>query len=133
EIALDQYFKTVNIEGETMADMAQTMIVPAAVRYLNELLAVLERGAAQGLDVRGTRDIASRVNDLVNELLDVLATLVAENAELGGDDVRSKAHHMRDDIVPAMAAVRSVADRLEKLIPDDFWPLPNYRDMLFVK
>ena len=35
--------------------------------------------------------------------------------------------------LPAMAAVRSVADRLEKVVPDDFWPLPSYRDMLFVK
>ena len=40
---------------------------------------------------------------------------------------------MRDHIVQAMAAVRAVADRLEKVVPDDLWPLPTYRDMLFVK
>jgi glutamine synthetase len=62
----------------------------------------------------------------------VLAVLVEQNAELGGDDVRSKSYHMRDNIRPAMAAVRSVADRLERIVPDDFWPLPTYRDMLFV-
>jgi glutamine synthetase len=133
EIALDQYFKTINIEGETTADMARSMILPAAVRYLNELLAVAERGAAQGLDARGTRRALEEVNELVNELADALAILVEQNAELGGESVHEKAHHMRDHIVPAMAAVRAAADKLEKVLPDDFWPLPTYRDMLFVK
>ena len=40
---------------------------------------------------------------------------------------------MRENIIPAMAGVREVADRLEKALPDDLWPLPTYRDMLFVK
>ena len=133
EISLDQYFKTINIEGETTASIARTMILPAAIRYLNELLAVGERGTAQGLDLAGTRQAIDEVNGLVNELSAALAPLVAANAELGGDDIGSKAYHMRDNVIPAMAAVREVADRLEKVLPDDFWPLPTYRDMLFVK
>ena len=132
EIAYDQYFKTVNIEGETTAQIARTMLLPGVVRYLNELLAVAERGAAQGLDVRGTRRALEEVNTLLNDLTDALEVLVEQNAELGGEDVRSKSYHMRDNILPAMAAVRAAADRLEKVIPDDFWPLPTYRDMLFV-
>ncbi|HEX7241586.1 MAG TPA: hypothetical protein VF263_15010 [Longimicrobiaceae bacterium] len=40
---------------------------------------------------------------------------------------------MRDNVIPAMAAVRAAGDRLEKVIPDDYWPLPTYRDMLFIK
>ena len=133
EIAIDVYFKTINIEGETTADIANTMLLPAAVRYLNELLAVAERGTASGLDVSGTKRVLGQVNGLVNELAEALANLVEQNAELGGDDLHSKAEHMRDHIVPAMAAVRSAADKLEKIVPDDFWPLPTYRDMLFVK
>jgi glutamine synthetase len=133
EIFVEQYFKTINIEGETTADMASTMVLPAAIRYLNELLAVAERGAAQKLEVPGTRRTIEAVNALVNELVDALDELVRQNAELGGDDVLSKAHHMRDNIIPAMTAVRTVADRLEKVLPDDFWPMPTYRDMLFVK
>jgi glutamine synthetase len=133
EIFLEQYFKTINIEGETTAHMGRTMILPSAVRYLNELLAVLERGSANGLDVRGIRSAVDEVNGLVNDLSEKLAHLVEQNAELGGDDVHSKSYHMRDNIVPAMAAVRDVADRLEKVVPDDFWPMPTYREMLFVK
>jgi glutamine synthetase len=133
EIAYDQYFKTVNIEGETTADMARTMLLPAAMRYLNELLAVNERGSEQGLDTAGTRATLEEVNGYVNELSAALKTLVEQNAELGGDEVEEKAHHMRDNVIPAMRDVRRAADKLEKVVPDDFWPLPTYRDMLFVK
>ena len=133
EIVLDQYFKTVNIEGETTADVARTMILPAAIRFLNELLAVAERTRGLGIEAGGTVKLIREVSGLVDELAGALEELVRQNAELGGETVHEKAYHMRDRIVPAMAAVRGVVDRLEKVVPDDFWPLPRYREMLFVK
>ncbi|HEX8209096.1 MAG TPA: glutamine synthetase III [Longimicrobium sp.] len=133
EIALETYFKTINIEGETTADVAATMILPAAFRYMNDLLAAAERAADIKLDARGLHSTLRELNGLIDELRDALDTLRTHNADLGGDDVHSKAYHMRDNIVPAMLAVRSAVDRLEKIVPDDMWPLPTYRDMLFVK
>jgi glutamine synthetase len=133
EIYVDQYFKTVNIEGETAADIAGTMVLPAATRYLHDLLATADRGNGVGVKVEGIVATARKVSDLIDELTDKLETLVAQNAELGGDTVFSKAEHMRTNIIPAMTAVRGVVDRMEKVIPDDLWPMPTYRDMLFVK
>jgi glutamine synthetase len=133
EIATDQYFKTINIEGETTADIARTMVLPSAVRYLNDLLAAAERAGAVGLEPKGILATIRTVSVLIDELSEKLDELVRQNAELGGDEVHSKALHMRDNIIPAMTAVRAVSDRLEKVIPDDLWPLPTYRDMLFVK
>jgi glutamine synthetase len=133
EIAYDQYFKTINIEGETTAEMAKTMILPSAVRYLNELLTAAS--SLKGLNARskGLGHTIQEVSDLIDQLVDALDRLVTQNAELGGEDIHSKAHHMRDNIVPAMLAVRDVCDKLEKVIPDDLWPLPRYREMLFIK
>ena len=133
EIAYEQYFKTVNIEGETAAEIARTMILPAALRYVDELGRIVERNKQLGIDGSGALDTLREANGLVNELATATATLVARNADLGGDDVKSKSFHMRDKIIPAMAAVRDVVDRLERVVPDDYWPLPRYRDMLFVK
>jgi glutamine synthetase len=133
EIALEQYFKTVNIEGETTADIASTMIMPAAVRYLNDLVAAADRTRTLGVETRGLTRTVQMVNELVDELRDALDGLVAQNAELGGDDVHSKSFHVRDNVIPAMGRVRAAADKLEKIVPDDYWPLPTYRDMLFVK
>jgi glutamine synthetase len=86
-----------------------------------------------GIELEGVLATARTVGGLVDELIVAVGELVDQNAELGGDDVHSKAHHMRDHIVPAMKQVRSVVDRLEKVVPDDLWPIPTYRDMLFVK
>ncbi|MEJ2216089.1 MAG: glutamine synthetase type III, partial [Gemmatimonadota bacterium] len=86
-----------------------------------------------GVDGAGVMETIHTLSALIDELRQRLDELVAQNAELGGDEIPSKARHMRDNIVPAMAAVRDIVDRLEKVVPDDLWPLPTYRDMLFVK
>jgi glutamine synthetase len=133
EIYVDQYFKTINIEGETGQYMAQTMVLPAAIRYLSDLLSTAERGADVGVKTEGVLATARKVNDLVDELSAKIEQLAEQNQELGGEDVFSKAEHMRRNIIPALNAVRDVVDPLERILPDDVWPFPTYRDMLFVK
>ncbi|NNF37414.1 MAG: glutamine synthetase type III [Gemmatimonadetes bacterium] len=133
EIKVEQYFMTINIEGETAGDMARTMVLPAAVRYLSELLQCADRADEVGIKVKGIETTAAAVADAINRLVEKLAVLDAQNAELGGEEVESKAEHMRANIIPAMAEVREVVDELEDLVPDDLWPVPTYRDMLFVK
>lgn len=133
EVAIDHYFTMINIEGETTADLARTMVLPAAARYLSDLLAAAERAHDLGIETAGVRRTIEEVSSLIDELRVVLDALVEQNAELGGDDVRSKARHMYQNVIPAMADVRVAVDGLERVVPDDLWPLPKYRDMLFVK
>jgi glutamine synthetase len=133
EIYVERYFMMVNIEGETGQHIAQTMILPAAARYLNDLLGTAERADDVGMKVEGVLTIARQVNELIDQLTDKLAVLSEQNQELGGDDLVSKAQHMRQNIIPALNAVRDVVDRLERIVPDDYWPIPTYRDMLFIK
>ncbi|HEU5208879.1 MAG TPA: glutamine synthetase III [Longimicrobiales bacterium] len=133
EVSFEQYFKTINIEGEATAEIASTMILPAAVRYLHEL-----GRASRGLEAashagQGISATTQQVGTLVDELRTALDRLVEQNANLGGEEVHSKARHMRDNIIPAMGDVRAVCDRLERVIPDDLWPLPRYREMLFIR
>ena len=109
------------------------MFLPAAVRYLNNLLTTAERADDLGMKAGGVLATAQRVNDLVDALNEKTGLLASVNQELGGDDVVSKAEHMRTNIIPAMNDVRDVVDRLERVVPDDLWPVPAYRDMLFVK
>ena len=133
EILVEQYFHTINIEGETAADMARTMILPAAQRYLSELLATTGQADHLGLKAEGILDNAKALIGVIDELIERINALVEQNAVLGGDDLGSKVIHMKENIIPAMARVRDVVDRLEKIIPDDLWPIPSYRDMLFIK
>lgn len=133
EIFVEQYFIAINIEGETAQYMAETMFMPAAVRYLNDLLTTAERADELGMKTDGIMATAKRLNALVDRLNETVTVLAEQNQTLGGDDVVSKAEHMRANIIPAMNAVRDVVDRLERVVPDDLWPVPAYRDMLFVK
>ncbi len=133
EIFFDQYFKTVNIEAETSAMMAQTMILPAAIRYLHDLATTVNAIKQGGVHPAGVMKTLSEVSNLADEFKSTLDRLLEVNADLGGDTVHQKAYHMRDKVLPAMNAVRAVAAKLEKALPDDHWPLPVYSEMLFVK
>jgi glutamine synthetase len=133
EILVEQYFMTINIEGEMAADIARTMVLPAANRALAELLLTLQRAGEVGMKIGGVQKMARHMAETVDALVEATEALDEQNAELGGDDIESKAEHMRHNIIPAMAAVREAVDTLEDLVPDDLWPMPIYREMLFIK
>ncbi len=126
EVFFDLYFKTVNIEGETTEWIAQTQIMPGALRHLREM-------KETGMDITAVGRAVMEMTDTVNTLGDAIVELRAQNMELGGDSVHSKSKHMRDNVIPAMNRVRSAADALERITAHDHWPLPSYREMLFVK
>ncbi|RDI95423.1 glutamine synthetase type III [Meiothermus sp. QL-1] len=126
EIMYDIYFKQVNIEGETTEWIAQTQILPGALSYLAELSEI-------EVESRAVKRTIEQLVAATDALSDALEKLKAQNAELGGDEIHEKAHHMRDNVLPAMAEVRKAADALERIMGDKYWPLPSYREMLFVK
>jgi glutamine synthetase len=127
---VDQYFKTVNIEGETTEWVAQTQILPGVLNYLHDLATTASRlPVASVATSRTIEQIASGADALSN----ALEHLRAMNLELGGDSVHEKAQHMNDRVLPAMLAVRTAADQLERVMAYKHWPLPGYREMLFVK
>jgi glutamine synthetase len=123
EVFAEQYATKLNIEGETAAHMARTMILPAAVRHLAEL-----RAAA-------VPDLVTEFEPLVGELHAAIAELDRVNLKENQPDEEAMAWatYMRDAVIPAMTAVRAVADRLEGIVADDLWPLPKYSEMLFIK
>jgi len=126
EVMLETYFKTVNIEGETTEWIAQTQILPGALRHLRELIST-------GAGIKAVERAITEMANSVDALSDAIVVLRKANEELGGDDIHSKSHHMRDNVLPAMQAVRVTADALERITAHDHWPLPSYREMLFVK
>jgi glutamine synthetase len=126
EVFVEQYITKLNIESETAASIARTMLVPAAVKYLGELAAA---GESAGL---GT--IRSEVVGLLDDLVEKLGALDAANSgHPEGVDPLEAAVYVENNVVPAMEAVREVADELEGVVPDALWPLPKYSEILFVK
>jgi glutamine synthetase len=127
EVFVEQYVVKLNIEAETTFSIAKTMLLPAAVRYLGEL-------TAAG-DSTGVATIRSEVHELVDVFVTRIGELESANhhpAE-AEDDVLTHAKYVQGTVVPAMAAVREVADQLERIVPDSLWPLPKYSEILFIK
>src|SRR5699024_1624108 len=133
EIWVEQYLTTINIESDTSEAIAKTMVYPAAVRYMNELAEGAERAERLELDNSGTRDMLQKVNSGINDLNRVLGEL--REAVLAGEDkpLMERAAHVKDHVIPALTKIRNSVDFLERYVADDYWPLPVYREMLFVK
>ncbi len=123
DVTLEQYAVKGNIEAETAASIARTMILPAAARHL-----ILLKDA-------GLEAAAEETDALLGELWSAIAALEAVNlAENQPDHSPMKwAIYMRDKVIPAMTGVREVGDKLEQVVADDLWPLPKYSEMLFIK
>jgi glutamine synthetase len=121
EVAVEQYSTKLNIEAETAASIARTMILPAAVRYLAEVKAA------------GLTPMATELKGTVDAFIKALKVLEKANANHPSEEGLEHAKYMRDKVIPAMDATRAVADELEGLVADDLWPLPKYQEMLFIK
>src|SRR3954469_22687080 len=126
EVMAEQYATKVNIEAETAATMARTQLLPAAVRHLAEL-----RAAGDGISP--IRSLAGETGELIEELWNAIQTLESKNDTPGELEGLEWAKYIRDEVVPAMDGVREVADRLERIVAEDLWPLPRYSEILFIK
>lgn len=133
EIWAEQYVTNLNIELDTTEAIAKTMVYPAAVRYINELAAAVKETKELGLKNSGSTDMLKTVNGALNDLGKALENLKKEQDGLKGDDLLKKCTEYREKLIPAMTAVRDSVDFLERYTADDYWPLPVYREMLFVK
>ena len=70
---------------------------------------------------------------LIDELYDAILVLEKANTEHPAEEGLELAKYMRDTVIPAMESTRAVADKLERIVADDLWPLPKYSEMLFIK
>jgi glutamine synthetase len=124
EIIWERYVKVQNIEANATAEIAKTMIVPAAVKYLGQLL-----GAGTS---KGVSQVFDKVVALTDQLVDAIAALEhAQHAAHAAGSLHAEAKAFHAHVIPAQEAVRAAADELETIVSDELWPLPKYRELLF--
>jgi len=110
------------------------MILPAGLRYQAEVASAVNATKAAGVDNPAQMDLLKSLTAMIGDLQAAIATLdKAMGHHHANGDVFAHAKYARDSILPAMSAVRTVADKLETVVADDLWPLPTYREMLFIK
>ncbi|MDQ1392620.1 MAG: glutamine synthetase, partial [Acidimicrobiaceae bacterium] len=129
DIALEQYALSIGVEARLTLEMANTVILPAALRYQTELATNI--AALQSVGAEVDRSTLDEVSASMKALRVGIAKLRAELAH-EGSSAMEEAEHAGHNLLPAMSAVRTAADELETLVADDLWPLPTYQEMLFI-
>ena len=134
EICLENYCKTVNIEGLTMVDMARKEILPAVEAYLGNLSGTVaaKTAAVPGLACKYEKDLISKLSKLADEISDAASSLDTTLIRLKAiPDVTDAAYVIRDVVLQKMAELRVVCDEAEPITADKYWPFPTYGDLLF--
>ena len=122
EVFLEDYHRKIRIEGEVALEIARTMIAPAVEKAFAELCRAAVEAKSSGV-ASGIKAVKARAEALGKKLDELNARIDKLEKALGGK---------HEGIIAAMGELRVTADALEKLTPDELWPLPKYREMLFV-
>ena len=132
-VRVERYVKDLLIEMETMAEMLDTMILPAAYGYLGELAEGAAKTKAVGIKSIPQKAALASVGRLVTALQTKTTALHAAitKAHALHDDVAKCAAFLTSTGASSMLACREISDKLEVSIGDAHWPLPRYREMLF--
>ncbi len=133
EILLDNYIKTIQVEGLTALKMAKTQIYPAVCDYLAKLSSEVVTAKEAGLDVEFLVDDVNKLASQTKVMKEQMTTL--ENniaaAQKSEEDIFTQAVAWRDDVFGTMQLLRETVDAIEESVDAQYWPIPTYVDLLF--
>jgi glutamine synthetase len=131
-IYVEKYVKQILIEAEAMVVVGQQLILPAAWQHQARLAQSITSTQAAGVACNDQKVVLQELVNLIYRFNTALGAL-AEADNQPDPDPFKQARYLRDEVLPLMRAVRSLGDQLEMVISADLWPLPTYRELLFVK
>ncbi len=134
EIMLENYAKTVNIEGHTMVDMVRKNYLPAIEEYLYSLAKTTSLMKSVSSQVKCNYEITTmeRLSELTDNILDKVKDLEEALETLKGyEDITKSSEAVRDNVIPKMESLRKYVDEAEMLTSEECWPVPSYGKLLF--
>ncbi len=138
EIELEKYIKRVQIEARIMGELATSHVLPAAIKYQNVLVNNIKGLKEVGLDeasYANQKQILTKISEHINVLSDLVEKMIEARKICNAmEDMRTRAIAYESQVkAPYFDAIRYRVDKLELLIDDTYWPLPKYREMLFIR
>ena len=134
EIMLENYCKTVNIEGHTMVDMVRKNYLPSIEEYLYSLARTTSMMKSVSDHVKCNYEVSTmeRLSELTDYILERVRDLEKALEDLKGmEDIMNTSERIRDDVIPKMEHLRKHVDEAEMLMPEKCWPFPSYGKLLF--
>ncbi|MDX1909815.1 MAG: glutamine synthetase III [Bacteroidia bacterium] len=136
EVLLENYIKKVQIEADLIHDIATTSIIPAGVKYQLELLETIEGAQEAGLKKEAFSAqvaLAGSIGEALGTIYDLSAKMAEVREAVEKGHSREIAIGYAEQVLPYFDQIRAQVDYLETVLPDTLWPLPKYREMLFVR
>ncbi|UEG54669.1 glutamine synthetase III [Mucilaginibacter daejeonensis] len=137
EILLDDFYKKLQIEARVMGELVNSVIIPAGITYQSKLVENVRGLKEIGLDestYSAQVDIIKRIADHINFIKTNTEEMVEERKKANAiDDTREKAIAYDEKVKPYFDGIRYHVDKLEQLVDDSLWPLPKFRELLFIK
>ena len=135
EINYENYIMKVQIEARSMGDLALNHIVPTAIKYQNKLIENAKGLSELGLDNSHVKSTISAISGYLNDLVKDVEAMVEERKRVNQiEDGEEKAIAYCDSIKHKyFDKIRRSVDKLELLVDDEDWPLPKYRELLFIR
>lgn len=134
EILLENYCKSLNIEALTMIDMSKRNIIPSALNYVKKLsdTANSKIKLSSSISCEPEKTLVSKLSTLLDCLYKKTTALESKIIEAKGyNNIKQQADFYKDNILTAMQELRAVADEIEALVAEDYWPFPTYGQLLF--
>lgn len=131
-VRLERYSKDVLIELQVLREMVDTMVLPAGFAYAGQLARAAADAKAAGITPNPQVDAANELGELLQALRErrsALEDVITRGSDFS--DAAQQASFLTRDGADCLASVRELCDRLELTVPDEMWPLPKYREMLF--
>ena len=128
----EQYAKLINIEANTMCDMARRLYVPAILAYAGDIASSMAAQDRFDIISRTQEELCRSLSEGADAVWEHAAALEAKNAAARAiADPAAKDEAYRDEVLPAMDELRAAVDAMEVVCSKDRWPVPSYNDMLF--
>ena len=135
DIWLENYYKTINIESNTLAEMIQKQVIPSVYTYVEKLAdtAAAKKSVVADISVASEAALISKLSTLADTMAKDLETLKADTAKAlaSSDDVLACSKAYQETVLEDMEVLRKSADEAEALIPDELLPYPTYDEPLF--
>ncbi|MGM0582308.1 MAG: glutamine synthetase III [Bacteroidota bacterium] len=135
EIYLENYMMKIQIESRLMGDIALNQIIPTAVKYQNTLAQNAKNLSALKLDNSEILKNIELISGFTKDLRSLVHEMIEKRKELNKiEDINERALKYCDDVKEAyFDKIRYAADKLELYVDDELWPLPKYRELLFLR
>ena len=140
DLMLETYTKQLQIESRVIGDLSTNHVVPTAIRYQNLLIENI-KGLKEVLPEKDYKNLAGpvlanivKISALISGIINHVESMTEERKKANAlEDIYKQAVTYCDEVKPFLDIIRTDVDKLETLVDDELWPLPKYREILFVR